>query len=315
MVYTPPLYDNILDVVGNTPVARLARLTPEGSNAQIFGKLEFANPGGSVKDRIAVEMVRDAEQQGLISPGETTIVEATSGNTGIGLAVVAAALGYSLTITLPQGMSREREALLHHFGARVEVIESLGGMNEAVQAAKDRAAEGSCWMPDQFNNPANPRAHLKTTGPELLHQLENKIDVLVAGMGTGGTVSGTGQALKEANPKTKVIGVEPASSAVVSGGQPGPHRIQGIGPGFVPNTLNRQIVDEVITVSDQCAIDSALMVASRCGLSVGLSSGAAIWAARAVAQRPEFKSARIAVILPDSGERYISLPFFNTRYS
>lgn len=308
--------DEITDItglIGRTPVVRLAALEPEGSGAELYGKLEQYNPGGSVKDRIALAMVLAAEKEGRITPGKTTIVEATSGNTGIGLAFVAAARGYELVITLPQGMSRERETLLRLFGAKVDVVESMGGMTEAVEAARALADSDDVWMPDQFANPANPAIHKKTTGPELLEQLDGRVDILVAGIGTGGTITGVGHALKAKSEKTLVIGVEPASSAVLSGERPGPHRIQGIGAGFVPPVLDRRVVDEILTVTDDDAIDTAWAVSRRCGVLAGLSGGAALSAAIGIAERPESKGKRIAVILPDSGERYASLPFFQPR--
>jgi cysteine synthase A len=310
---TDDVITDITGLIGRTPVARLAALEPEGSGAEIYGKLEMYNPGGSVKDRIALAMVLAAEKEGRITPGRTTIVEATSGNTGIGLASVAAARGYELVIYLPQGMSRERETILRLFGARVEVVESMGGMTEAVEAARQLAETDDAWMPDQFANPANPAVHRKTTGPELLEQLDHRIDVLVAGIGTGGTISGAGHALKAHDEKTLVVGVEPASSAVLSGQAPGPHRIQGIGAGFVPPVLDRRVVDEVIPVDDEAAIDTAWALSQRCGVLAGMSCGAAMHAAIQVAARPESKGKRIAVILPDSGERYASLPFFQPR--
>jgi cysteine synthase A len=304
---------DITGLIGKTPVVRLSQLEPEGSGVELYGKLESYNPGGSIKDRIALAMVLTAEKEGRIAPGRTTIVEATSGNTGIGLAFVAAARGYELVIALPQGMSRERETLLRLFGARVEVVESMGGMTEAVATARSLAESDDVWMPDQFANPANPAAHRKTTGPELLEQLDRKIDILVAGIGTGGTISGVGHVLKTHDDSTLVVGVEPASSAVLSGNTPGPHRIQGIGAGFVPPVLDRRVVDEIVPVSDDDAIDTAWALARRCGVLAGLSCGAAMHAAIQVAKRPESQGKRIAVILPDGGERYASLPFFQPR--
>jgi len=289
-------------------MVRLTRLEPEG--VELYGKLEAFNPGGSVKDRIGIAMIEAAEAEGRIEPGRTTIVEATSGNTGIALAFVCAAKGYELAIFLPQGMSRERESLLRLYGARVEIVESLGGMDEAVEAARRAAESDDAFLPDQFSNPANPEAHRRTTGPEILEQLDGKVDVLVAGVGTGGTITGTGEVLKERNPKAQVIAVEPAGSAVLSGRAPGPHRIQGIGAGFIPKVLNREIIDEIVTCSDDDAIATAHLAAAREGVLVGISGGAALWAALQVAARPESQGKRIAVILPDSGERYISLPFF-----
>jgi cysteine synthase A len=304
---------NIADHVGNTPMIRLSRLVPEGVDAELYGKLEAFNPGGSVKDRIGVAMLDAAERDGLIEPGRTTIVEATSGNTGIALAFCCAAKGYDLTIFLPQGMSREREALLRLYGARVEIVESMGGMNEAVDAARAAARDDDVFLPDQFSNPANPEAHRTGTGPEIIKALDGKVDVFVAGVGTGGTITGVGEALKAHNPKALVIGVEPQSSAVLSGGMPGPHRIQGIGAGFVPEVLDRSVLDEIISCSDEDAIAVAHETAAREGILAGVSCGAALWAALQVAARPESRGKRIVTILPDSGERYISLPFFAPR--
>ena len=300
---------NIAEHVGRTPMVQFTRLVPDGG-ADVFGKLEWFNPGGSVKDRIGVAMIEAAEREGRIEPGRTTIVEATSGNTGIALAFVCAAKGYDLVLTLPQGMSREREGLLRLYGAQVRVTESMGGMNEAVAAAQAMARDSDVFLPDQFSNPANPEAHRKTTGPELWEALENKIDYLVAGVGTGGTITGAGSFLKERNPDLKVIAVEPASSPVLSGGRPGPHKIQGIGAGFVPPVLDRRLLDEIIAVDDEDAIETAREAARREGVLCGISCGAALYAALQIAARPEAGNARIAVILPDSGERYVSTPFF-----
>jgi cysteine synthase A len=299
---------NIAEHVGRTPMIELARMAPEG--VRIFGKLESFNPGGSVKDRIGVAMIEAAEADGLIEPGRTTVVEATSGNTGIALAFVCAAKGYDLVLTLPQGMSRERESLLRLYGARVEIIESMGGMNEAVEAAREMATRDDVFLPNQFANPANPDAHRRTTGPELWDDLDGDVDMLVCGVGTGGTITGAGEFLKGRNPKLRVVAVEPASSAVLSGRSPGPHKIQGIGAGFVPPVLNREIIDEVVAVDDEDALDTARRAARVEGALVGISCGAALWAAIEVARRPASQGARIAVVLPDSGERYVSVPFF-----
>jgi cysteine synthase len=277
---------------------------------ELYGKLESLNPGGSVKDRIGVAMIEAAEREGRIEPGRTTIVEATSGNTGIALAFVCAAKGYDLVLTLPQGMSREREKLLRLYGATVQITESMGGMDEAVQAARAMATSDDVFLPDQFSNPANPEVHRRTTGPEILEALDGSVDVFVAGVGTGGTITGVGQALKERDAATRVIAVEPASSAVLSGRPPGPHKIQGIGAGFVPDVLDREILDEVIPVPDEGAIETARLVARREGVLCGLSGGGALWAALEVARRPEMQGRRIVVVLPDSGERYVSTPFF-----
>jgi cysteine synthase len=309
----PRIPINIADHVGNTPMVQLTRLVPDDLDIELYGKLEAFNPGGSVKDRIGVAMLEAAERDGLIEPGRTTIVEATSGNTGIALAFCCAAKGYDLTIFLPQGMSREREALLRLYGARVELVESLGGMNEAVDAARAAARDDDVFLPDQFSNPANPEAHRTGTGPEILEALDGKVDVFVAGVGTGGTITGVGQALKAHNPKAQIVAVEPLSSAVLSGNAPGPHRIQGIGAGFVPAVLDTDLVDEVIACSDEDAIELAHQAAAREGILAGVSCGAALWAALQVAQRPESKGKRIVTVLPDSGERYISAPFFAPR--
>jgi cysteine synthase A len=300
---------NVAELVGRTPVLHLALMT-EGADVKLFAKLEAFNPGGSVKDRIGVAMIEAAEREGRIEPGRTTIVEATSGNTGIALAFVCAAKGYELVLTLPQGMSRERESLLRLYGARVQVTESLGGMSEAVAAAQALASDGDAFLPDQFTNPANPEAHRRHTGPEIEHALDGRVDVLVAGVGTGGTITGVGEYLRERNPKLRVVAVEPRGSAVLSGKPAGPHRIQGIGAGFVPPVLNRELIDEVIAVSDDDAIETAWACARRVGLLAGISCGAALWAAVQVAARPESKGQRIVVVMPDSGERYISQSFF-----
>jgi cysteine synthase A len=300
---------NLADHVGGTPMVQITRLAPEGGG-EIFGKLEWFNPGGSVKDRIGVAMIEAAEKEGRIEPGRSTIVEATSGNTGIALAFVCAAKGYDLILTLPQGMSREREGLLRLYGAQVHITESLGGMNEAVAAAQAMARDPDVFLPDQFSNPANPEVHRRTTGPELWAALDGKIDYLVAGVGTGGTITGAGSFLKERNSDLKVVAVEPASSPVLSGGRPGPHKIQGIGAGFIPPVLDRGLLDEIIGVDDEDAIETARAAARREGVLGGISCGAALYAALQIAARPEAKGKRIAVVLPDNGERYVSTPFF-----
>jgi cysteine synthase len=300
---------NVAELVGHTPIVQLADI---GANPEVelFAKLEAFNPGGSVKDRIGVAMIEAAEREGRIEPGRTTIVEATSGNTGIALAFVCAAKGYDLILTLPQGMSREREGLLRLYGARVQVTESLGGMTEAVDAARALATREDVFLPDQFSNPANPEIHRCATGPELWDALDGRVDVFVAGVGTGGTITGVGEVLKERNPACRVVAVEPSSSAVLSGGAPGPHKIQGIGAGFVPRVLNRELLDEVIAVDDEDAIAMARSLARREGVLAGISCGAAVCGALEIAGRPESRGARIATILPDSGERYVSTPFF-----
>ncbi|MEA2157039.1 MAG: cysteine synthase [Solirubrobacteraceae bacterium] len=299
---------NIAAYVGRTPIVELTRMAPDG--VRLFGKLEYFNPGGSVKDRIGVAMIEAAEAEGRIEPGRTTIVEATSGNTGIALAFVCAAKGYDLVLTLPQGMSREREGLLRLYGARVEITESLGGMSEAVDAARAMASRDDVFLPDQFSNLANPEAHRRTTGPELLEALDGSIDAIVCGVGTGGTITGVGEVLKAHNPGCRVVAVEPATSAVLSGRAPGPHKIQGIGAGFVPPVLNREIIDEVMAVDDEDAIETARRAAREEGALIGISGGAALWAAIELGSRPESRGHRIAVVIPDSGERYVSTPFF-----
>ncbi len=300
---------NIAEHVGNTPMVQLARMTAD-PDVQLFAKLEALNPGGSVKDRIGVAMIEAAEREGRIEPGETTIVEATSGNTGIALAFVCAAKGYKLVLTMPQGMSREREALLRLYGAEVEVTESLGGMDEAVDAARAMASGSDVFLPDQFSNPANPEIHRRSTGPEIWDALDGRVDAFVAGVGTGGTITGVGEVLKAHNPRCRVVAVEPRSSAVLSGGRAGPHKIQGIGAGFVPDVLNREVLDEVIAVDDEDAIATARELSRREGVLAGISAGAAVWAALELARRPGLRGARIVTILPDSGERYVSTPFF-----
>jgi len=300
---------NIAATVGCTPMVELTRMMGN-VDARLFVKLEAFNPGGSVKDRIGVAMIEAAESEGIIEPGRTTIVEATSGNTGIALAFVCAAKGYDLVLTMPQGMSREREGLLRLYGARVDITESLGGMNEAVDAARAMASQGDVFLPDQFSNPANPEIHRLTTGPEIWDALEGAVDVFVAGVGTGGTITGAGEVLKARNSRCLVVAVEPSASAVLSGGLPGPHKIQGIGAGFIPAVFNRDVVDEIITVDDEDAIETARELAHREGVLAGISGGAAVWAAIELARRPESRGARIVTILPDSGERYVSTPFF-----
>jgi cysteine synthase A len=301
---------NLADLVGGTPMVRFSRLD-DGLDAEVIGKLEAYNPAGSVKDRIGVAMIEAAEAEGRIEPGVTTVIEPTSGNTGIALAFVCAAKGYKLILTLPQGMSRERESLLRLYGAEVIVTESMGGMQEAVEAAEGLAREISdSFVPQQFENPANPEIHRRTTAEEIWSDLDGAIDVFVAGVGTGGTITGVGEVLKERNPDLLVVAVEPESSPVLSGGPPGPHRIQGIGAGFVPRILNRDVIDEIITVTDEDAIHTARELARREGVSAGISAGAAAWVALQVAGRPESRGKRVVTVIPDSGERYISTPFF-----
>jgi cysteine synthase len=304
-----PIPANISEHVGRTPMVQVTRMLV-GSQVELFAKIEALNPGGSVKDRIGVAMIEAAEREGRIEPGRTTIVEATSGNTGIALAFVCAAKGYDLVLTMPQGMSREREGLLALYGARVQITESMGGMNEAVDAARAMATHADVFLPDQFSNPANPEIHRRTTGPEIWEATDGRVDAFVAGVGTGGTITGVGEFLKERNPDCRIVAVEPSSSAVLSGAPPGPHKIQGIGAGFVPAVLNRDVIDEVVAVDDEAAIETARRLASNEGVLAGISCGAAMWAALQLAGRSELRGARIVTILPDSGERYVSTPFF-----
>jgi cysteine synthase len=291
-------------------MVRFGRLAA-GLGAEVIGKLEAYNPAGSVKDRIGVAMIEAAERDGLIEPGVTTVIEPTSGNTGIALAFVCAARGYRCVLTLPQGMSREREALLRLYGAEAIITESMGGMHEAVDEAMRIARETpNSFVPQQFENPANPEMHRRTTAEEIWSDVDGRVDVFVAAVGTGGTITGVGEVLKERNPEVRVVAVEPAASPVLSGGRPGPHRIQGIGAGFVPPILNRDVIDEVIPVTDDAAIDTARALAAREGVSAGISAGAAVWAALHLAGRPDLKGKRIVTVIPDAGERYISTPFF-----
>jgi cysteine synthase A len=295
--------------VGNTPLVVLQRMG-EGLGGEVVAKLEYLNPGGSVKDRIGVAMIDAAERDGAIEPGRSVIVEPTSGNTGIALALVCAARGYELVLTLPEGMTRERTALLRTYGAEVHETPSLGGMNEAVALAERVVADRGGFMPQQFNNPANPEVHRRTTAEEIWRDLDGEVDALVCGVGTGGTITGVGQLLKERRPGVQVVAVEPAGSPVLSGGIPGPHKIQGIGAGFLPEVLDRSVIDEVVQVTDEVALERAREAARREGLLVGISAGAAIDAALELAARPALAGKRVLVIIPDGGERYMSLPFF-----
>lgn len=297
------LYNDFTEAVGATPLVRLHRLS---TTAELLAKVESCNPLGSVKDRIAVAMVADAEQQGLLQPG-TTIIEPTSGNTGIGLAFVCASRDYKLILTMPESMSIERRKLLSHLGAHLVLTPAAAGMTGALTKAREiQAQTPGSWLPDQFSNPANPAIHRRTTGPEIWQQCNGSIDALVAGVGTGGTISGAGGYLREQNPDLHVVAVEPAASPVLSGGSPGPHKIQGIGAGFVPDNLDRTVVDEVMTVDNEEAIIQARNLARCQGILGGISSGAALTAALRLADRPEFSGKRIVVILPDTGERYLS---------
>ena len=295
-------------VIGDTPMVALNRLG-EGLDAELIAKLESLNPGGSVKDRIGVAMIDAAERDGLLEPGGL-IVEPTSGNTGIALALVCAARGYTLVLTLPEGMSRERTRLLRAYGAEVHETPSLGGMGEAIALAERIVAERGAFMPQQFSNLANPEIHRRTTAEEIWRDTGGEVDVIVCGVGTGGTITGVGQVLKQRRPDVHVVAVEPATSAVLSGGAPGPHNVQGIGAGFVPEVLDRSVIDEVIAVDDETALEVARRAARHEGLLVGISSGAALHAALEVAARPETAGKRIVTVAPDGGERYMSLPFF-----
>ena len=301
--------DDITQLIGGTPLVRLRRVT-DGASAQIAAKLEFFNPAGSVKDRIAVSMLDAAEAAGLLKPG-TTVVEPTSGNTGIALAMVCAARGYRCIFTMPETMSRERRLLLRGYGAELVLTPGPDGMGGAIAKAQEIAAgDGDFFVPQQFENPANPAVHARTTAEEIWSDTDGEVDIFVAGVGTGGTITGTGQALKERKPGVQVIAVEPAASPVLSGGAKGPHPLQGIGAGFVPAVLDTAVYDEVITVEAQDAFDTAHRMAHEEGLLVGISSGAATWAAVQVAQRPENAGKLIVVIIPSFGERYLSTALF-----
>jgi cysteine synthase A len=297
-------------VVGNTPMVLLDRMS-EGLPGDVCVKLEYFNPGGSVKDRIGVAMIDAAEAEGQIAPGKSVVVEPTSGNTGIALAMVCAARGYELILTLPEGMSRERGKLLRAYGAEVRETPSLGGMNEAVALAEEIREQRKGFMPMQFSNPANPEIHRRTTAEEIWSDTDGEVGAFVAGVGTGGTITGVGQMLKERAPEALVVAVEPASSPVLSGGKPGPHKIQGIGAGFVPGILDRGVIDEILPVGDEEALETARRVAKEEGVLAGISAGANIWAALEVAARREIAGKRVVTIVCDSGERYMSLPFFS----
>lgn len=299
----------VVQTIGNTPVVPLRRLAPD-RGAEVVAKLEYMNPGGSVKDRIGVAMIDTAEAEGRIDSEHPVIVEPTSGNTGIALALVCAARGYQLVLTLPEGMSRERTKLLRAYGAEVHETPSMGGMGEAIDLARKIARERNGFMPQQFSNPANPRIHRETTGEEIWRDLDGEVDALVCGVGTGGTITGVGSLLKQRRPEALVYAVEPTGSPVLSGGAPGPHKIQGIGAGFVPEVLDRSLIDEVLQVGDEDALAAARDAARQEGLLIGISAGAAIAAALRVATRPEMKGKRIVTIACDGGERYMSLPFF-----
>lgn len=301
---------NLTELIGRTPLLRLNRLSEE-TGVEIVGKLEYFNPAGSVKDRIGYNMIVAAEKAGLIDP-DTVIIEPTSGNTGIALAFVCAAKGYRLILTMPESMSEERRNLLRAYGAELVLTPGTEGMRGAIRAAERLAREyPKSFIPQQFKNPANPEIHRRTTAEEIWEDTDGEIDLFVAGVGTGGTITGVGEVLKPRRPSLKVIAVEPADSPVLSGGQPGPHKIQGIGAGFIPDTLNRAVIDEVVTVTNEQAMRMARQLARTEGLLVGISSGAAAHAAREVAMRPENRGKRLVVILPDGGERYLSTSLFH----
>lgn len=306
--------ESALELIGGTPLLKLNKYSKKAgiSNATVLAKLEYLNPAGSVKDRIALAMIEDAEQKGVLTEGET-IIEPTSGNTGIGLAAVAAAKGYRAILTLPDTMSVERRNLLKAYGAELVLTEGAKGMKGAIAKAEELQKEikGSVIL-GQFVNPANPAVHKKTTGPEIWEQTDGKVDIFVAGVGTGGTITGVGEYLKDKNPEVKIVAVEPAGSPVLSAGTPGAHKIQGIGAGFVPDTLNTEIYDEIITIENEDAFAEGKAFAVSEGVLVGISSGAALKAAAILAQRPENAGKTIVVLLPDSGDRYLSTPLFQS---
>ena len=305
------IYERITDLIGGTPLLKLnAYIDDEAPEATVLGKLEYFNPAGSVKDRIAKRMIDDAEAAGVLKPG-AVIIEPTSGNTGIGLASVAASRGYRVILTMPETMSVERRNLLKAYGAELVLTDGTQGMKGAIAKAEELAAQtpGS-FIPSQFTNPSNPKAHIATTGPEIWSDTDGKVDIFVAGVGTGGTLSGVGEYLKSKNPKVKVVAVEPAGSPVLSKVTAGPHKIQGIGAGFVPETLNTEIYDEIIPVENDDAFAMGKRLARKAGVLVGISSGAAVYAARELAKRPENKGKVIVALLPDTGERYLSTPMF-----
>lgn len=305
------IYEKITDLIGGTPLLELKNYEKSKNlSAKILAKLEYFNPAGSVKDRIAKKMIDEAEKSGALKPN-SVIIEPTSGNTGIGLASVAAARGYKIILTMPETMSVERRNMLKAYGAKLVLTDGAKGMKGAIEKAKELAAETpDSFIPGQFTNMANPAAHLETTGPEIWNDTDGNVDIFVAGVGTGGTLSGVGEYLKSKNPNVKIVAVEPSGSPVLSKGIPGPHKIQGIGAGFVPDTLNTKIYDEIITVENEDAFETGRYIAQNEGVLVGISSGAAVFAATELAKRPENSGKTIVVLLPDTGDRYLSTPMF-----
>ena len=305
------VFSSVLDMVGGTPLLEAKNLERElGLKAKILMKLEYLNPAGSVKDRIARAMILDAREKGLLKEG-ATLIEPTSGNTGIGLASMAASLGYRLILTMPETMSVERRNILKAYGAEIVLTDGARGMTGAIEKAKELAQEiPDSFIPGQFENPVNPKAHIETTGPEIWEDTKGKVDIFVAGVGTGGTITGVGTYLKEKNPNAKIVAMEPSDSPVLSGGKPGPHKLQGIGAGFVPETLDTEIYDEILTIGSEEAFSGARQIAQKEGVLVGISSGAAFAAAVKLAKRPENEGKTIVVLLPDSGDRYYSTPLF-----
>lgn len=303
---------SITQLIGKTPLLELTRYEKlHNLQAKIIAKLEFFNPGGSVKDRVAIQMIEDAEKKGLLKEG-ATIIEPTSGNTGIGLAAVAAAKGYRIVITMPETMSVERRTILKAYGAELVLTDGLKGMQGAIDKAEELAKEiEGAFIPGQFVNPANPEAHYITTGPEIYHDMDGKVDIFVAGIGTGGTLTGIGKYLKEKNPEIKIVGIEPASSPVLTNGKSGAHKIQGIGAGFIPKTLDTSVYDEIMLVENEVSFETGKELAKTEGFLTGISSGAALWAATELAKRPENAGKNIVVLLPDTGDRYLSTPLFS----